>query len=83
MAMPKQDAHWAWLEANAHREEVQSEIQEEIRRRRIRVIPTPGGGLHILPGEADGWGGVLRPERERTLPIVRMEQNVVKRDAMA
>jgi len=83
-AMPKsKDAHWAWLEANAHREEVQREIQEEIRRRSIRVVPTPDGGLQILPGEAAGWDGVLRLEQERIPSRVRMEQQVVKRDAMA
>ena len=62
------DAHRAWLEANAHREEVQREIQEEIRRRTIRVVPTPAGGLRILPGEAAGWDGVLRPEPARAVP---------------
>lgn len=43
------DSRWATLQANAHRPEVQEQIRREIRKGTIRVRPSSGGGIRILP----------------------------------
>ncbi len=45
----EQGTSWSMLEANAHLEEVQEIIRSEISRGMIRVVPSPGGGIHIIP----------------------------------
>jgi hypothetical protein len=52
------DARLRWLEANAHRPEVQDEVRQEILKGTIRVIPAPGDGVRIIPVRA-----AERPDR--------------------
>lgn len=42
------DARWQFLEAHADCEEIQAEIQREIRKGTIRVVPGPRG-IRIVP----------------------------------
>jgi hypothetical protein len=49
MVAPPGEARLRWLEANAHRPEVQETIRREIARGRIRVIPTASGRIRIVP----------------------------------
>jgi len=64
-------ARWRYLEANADREDVQEEINWEIRRGTIRVVPAPGGRIRIIPlhseplGQPESNGPQERP-RPRT-----------------
>jgi hypothetical protein len=43
-----------FLQANAHRPEVQERIRREIIEGKIRVRPAPDGGIEIVPVESDG-----------------------------
>jgi hypothetical protein len=52
MVPPPGETRLRWLEANAHRPEVQETIRREISRGSIRVIPTDRGGIRIVPVRA-------------------------------
>ncbi len=45
----EQGTGWSTLEANAHLEDVQEIIRSEISRGMIRVVPSRGGGIRIIP----------------------------------
>ena len=46
-------SRWEILQAKAHLPEVQAIIRREIMRGEIRVAPTPGGGIRIIPIDDD------------------------------
>jgi hypothetical protein len=43
------DPRWSDLQSKAHLPEVQAVIRREISRGMIRVVPTSGGGILIIP----------------------------------
>jgi hypothetical protein len=59
MIHPTDEARWRELESNAHLPDVQELIRQEILNGTIRVRPTRGGGIRIVP--------VRIPEREEPI----------------
>jgi hypothetical protein len=72
---------WEMLQARAHLPQVQDIIRGEISRGTIRVVPAPGGGIHIIP--ASGASPLEDPdsslnrglEKDQTkAPVLRIER---------